>query len=172
MLQKSTKKEPLKIFIILVKLNDLVDPANPIILVNPEPMADGSAREHNIKMKPEHEKEWNQRLKNKWNCHIKQQDIDTFFVTVTTIHPGSHNWIRSYLLKWLGNFLFLSALSSLANPTIAMKECSTYNVNYDDAALPPTKVGQRKAIKVVGPGGKRLRAMAQIVSNNKVRLYH
>ena len=145
-------------------------PDTPIILVNPEPMADGSARKHDIKLKPEHEQNWSAKLKNKWNCHIKQQDIDTFFVTVTTIHPGSHNWIRSYLLKWIGNYLFLSAMSALANPHIAMENCASYTVQYDSDRWPQTQVGQRKSLKVVGPSGRRLRAMAQLVNNNKVKL--
>ena len=67
-------------------------------------MADGSARQHDIVMKTRDEQFWSQRMRNKWECHIKQQDVDTFFVTITTIHPGSHNWIRSYLLKWNGNY--------------------------------------------------------------------
>ena len=131
-------------------------------------MADGSARQHDIKLKPEHEQNWSYKLKNKWNCHIKQQDIDTFFVTVTTIHSGSHHWIRSYLLKWIGNFLFLSAMNALANPSIATENCNSYSVHYEAERLPQTLIGQRKALKVVGPSGRRLRAMAQLVSNNKV----
>ena len=130
-------------------------------------MADGSARKHDIQISQQHMQEWDERMKNKWECHIGQQDIDTFFVTVTVVTSGAHNWIRSYLLKWLGNFLFLSAMSSLANPHIAMEECSTFNVNYEKDAKPKTKVGERKALKVVGPGGRRLKAMAQLVSNNR-----
>ena len=130
-------------------------------------MADGSARKHDIQMKPEHQNEWDERMKNKWECHIGQQDIDTFFVTVTAITPGSHNWIRSYLVKWIGNYLFLSAMSAFANPHIAMENCSTFNVNYEKNAKPETKVGQRKAMKIIAPGGRRLKAMAQLVRNNR-----
>ena len=153
----------------LGKLNDIIEPDSPIILVNPEPMADGSTRSHDIMLNSSHEMNWSERLKNKWDCHIGQQDVDTFFVTVTTIHSGSHNWIRSYLLKWIGNFLFLSAMSSLANPHIAMENCPNYTVNYDPDRLPEIKTGQRKSLKIVGPSGRRLRAMAQLVQNNKVK---
>ena len=72
----------------LGKLNDLIDPSNPIILVNPEPMADGSTRKHDIKLSDRHDYAWGPRMKNKFDCHIRQQEIDTFFVTVTTINPG------------------------------------------------------------------------------------
>ena len=130
-------------------------------------MADGSARQHDIIMKARDEQYWSQRMRNKWECHIQQQDVDTFFVTITTIHPGSHNWIRSYLLKWNGNYLFLSAMSALANPSIAMEPCKRFTVNYEPDKFPEIKVGQRKSLKIVGPSGRRLKAMTQLVSNNK-----
>ena len=77
----------------LGKLNDLIDPKNPLIFIAPEPMADGSARKHNIKMEPHHEANGTQRFKNKFDCHIAQQDVDTFFITLTTIHSGKINII-------------------------------------------------------------------------------
>ena len=137
-------------------------------MVNPEPTADGATRQHDIQMKPVHENTWSQTMRNKWHCHIGQQDVDTFFVTVTTIHPGSHNWIRSYMLKWLGNYLFLSAMSSLANPHIAMEPCTNYNVHYEADKLPEIQQGQRKSLKLVAASGRRLRAMVQLVQNNRV----
>ena len=58
-------------------------------------------------------------------------------------------------------------MSSLANPSIAMEPCQNYNVHYDSTRLPQIEIGQRKNMKIVAPGGKRLKAMVQLVKNNR-----
>ena len=48
-----------------------------------------------------------------------------------------------------------------------MEPCTNYNVHYEADKLPQIRTGQRKSMKIVAPSGRRLRAMVQLVKNNR-----
>ena len=106
-------------------------------------------------------------MKRKFDCHIRQQKIDTFLVVITTVHFGNYEVIKQYLTKWIGNFLFLSALSSTLNPHIADTDTINYDTGYSDERLPELKPGQRKNMKIISSATWRLEQLALLTQNNR-----
>ena len=156
------------------KLNDLIEKDAPLLFIAPAPSVSGMARKHDIKPKPEHVEEWNsqgqeyaQRMQNKFDCHIGQQRIDTFMVTITTIHNSDYEVVKQYLTKWIGNFLLLSAISATINPSIVEEETVDYDVFYNPDKLDKLKPGDRLNLKVIGSATWRLDQITTLVNNNK-----
>ena len=156
------------------KLNDLIEDDAPLLFIAPAPSNAGTAQYHDIEVKPEDLEKWNEKgqeyaknMHQKFDCHIGQQKIDTFLVTVTTIHKSDYEVIKQYLTKWIGNFLLLSAISATLNPSIVEKETVNYDVYYNPDRLDKVKPGERLNMKVIGSATWRLEQVAALINNNK-----
>ena len=156
------------------KLNELIEKDAPLTFISPAPTMGGCGRRHKIQATEKDQEAWKKlgtnyesRMKRKFDCHIRQQKIDTFFVVITTIHNSDYEVIKQYLTKWLGNFLLLSAMSATLNPHIADVEADNYDPNYNGERLPEIKPGQRKNMKIIPSATWRLEHLAQLCQNNK-----
>ena len=96
------------------KLNDLIEKDAPLTFITPAPSMGGLNRRHKIKPDPADVQLWEQngtryaeRMHRKFDCHIRQQKIDTFLVSITTVHNSDYEVIKQYLTKWEGNYLFI-----------------------------------------------------------------
>ena len=156
------------------KLNDLIEEDAPLLFIAPAPSSASIAQKHNIKINPEHMDQWNRQGRNfadkmsqKFDCHIGQQRIDTFMVTITTVHKSDYEVIKQYLTKWIGNYLLLSAISATLNPSIVDEETVDYDINYNPDNLEKLKPGQRLNLKVIGSATWRMDQITTLVNNNK-----
>ena len=156
------------------KLNDLILKDAPLLFISPAPSVSGQQRSHDITISNEHREKWEKMGPNmanymnmKFDCHITQQQIDTFMVVVTTIHNSDYEVIRQYLTKFIGNYLFISAMSGTLNPMISEEETDNYGPLYDPTGMDNIKPGQRKNMKVIPAATWRLDHMVQLCHNNK-----
>lgn len=137
---------------------------SPLVMVCPEPLADGNAYEHPVRMTPEHIELWSSDQKVRYEAHIESQQVDTFHVQMTVVANSKLNPMRTYLKNWHGNPLLAAAISGLENALTLTRDFPRYNVKYEKG--PITKAGERINLKVIACPNHRLRVMSQLIKNN------